>query len=443
MRGLKLVLLAIAVVVSVPMVAFAQATLSGVVKDASGGVLPGVTVEASSPVLIEKARTAITDGTGRYQIVDLRPGTYTVTFTLQSFSVVKRDGVELSGTGTTTVNADLKVGDLQETITVTGEIPTVDTQSSVRNAVLNKDIIDALPTSRNAFSLGVLIPGMNVRNGFGPVTDVGGATGPDTLALSIHGGKTEDQRLLVNGVALSTMIGGGWGGGAIPNATGLSEVAYDYSAVDASISTGGVRINFIPRDGGNRFSGTIAGNLATDGWQPDTFDTVTRASTTFPNFRASTVKTNGEFNPGASGPIVPDKVWFFASGRYQVANTYVTGMFLNKNANDPTKWTYDPDTSHPATYNRDWHVYQGRFTWQAATKHKIGITVDQEDTCTCNNNVSGLVAPEAGTEFNFPLQRFVQLDWSSPVTNRLLVEASGIHRVERWGIMHLQQGAGG
>jgi hypothetical protein len=442
MRGLKLVLLAIAVVVSVPMAAFAQATLSGLVRDASGAVLPGVTVEASSPVLIEKARTAITDGTGRYQIVDLRPGTYTVTFTLQSFSVVKREGVELSGTATTTVNADLKVGDLQETITVTGEVPTVDTQSSVRNAVLSKDLIDALPTSRNAFSLGVLIPGMNVRNGFGPVTDVGGATGPDTLALSIHGGKTEDQRLLVNGVALSTMIGGGWGGGAIPNMSGQSEIAYDYSAVDATISTGGVRINFIPRDGGNRFSGTIAGNIATDGLQPDTFRDVERGNVTFPDFRASTVKRNGEINPGFGGPIVKDRLWYFLSGRYQVANTYVTGMFHDKNAGNPNAWTYDPDLTRPATYNRDWHVYQGRFTWQAAPKHKIGITYDIEDTCTCNSNVSATTTPEAGSEFNFPLQRFVQLDWNSPLTSRLLIEASGIHRVERWGGMHLQSGAG-
>ena len=353
MRGFKLVLLGLALVVSIPMAAFAQAVLSGVVKDTSGAVLPGVTVEATSPVLIEKARTATTDGTGRYQIVDLRPGVYTVTFTLQGFSVAKREMVELTGTATTTVNADLRVGNLQETVTVTGETPTVDVQSSTRNAVLNKDIIDALPTSRNAFALGVLIPGMNVRNGFGPVTDVGGATGPDTLALSIHGGKTEDQRLLVNGVALSTMIGGGWGGGAIPNMSGQSEIAYDYSAVDATISTGGVRINFIPRDGGNRFSGTIAGNIATDGMQPDTFRTIERGSTSFPNFRASTVKKNGEFNPGLGGPLVRDKLWYFLSGRYQIANTYVTGMFHNKNAGNPQAWTYDPDPSRPATFTTD------------------------------------------------------------------------------------------
>jgi carboxypeptidase family protein len=442
MRAVKSILVALAIVVGVPWIASAQATLSGVVRDTSGAVLPGVTVEATSPVLIEKSRTAVTDGQGRYQIVDLRPGTYTVTFTLPSFSVVKRDDVVLTGTAVTTVNADLRVGTLQETVTVTGETPVVDVQSSTRNAVINKDLIDALPTSRNSFSLGVLIPGMYVRNGFAPVTDVGGSSGPDTLALNIHGGKTEDQRLLVNGVALSTMIGGGWGGGAIPNATGLSEVAYDYSAVDASISTGGVRINFIPRDGGNRFSGTIAGNIASDSLQPDTFVDVTRANKTFPDFRASTVKRNGEFNPGVGGPFVKDKLWFFGSGRYQVANTYVTGMFHNKNAGDPTKWTYEPDLARPATYNRIWHVYQGRLTWQAAPKHKIGLTYDLEDTCTCNSGVSGTVSPEAGTEFNFPLQRFVQLDWNSPLTNRLLIEASGIHRVERWGVMHLQHGTG-
>src|SRR5688572_56401 len=128
MRGLRLVLLALAMVVGIPMAAFAQATLTGIVRDTSGAVLPGVTVEASSPVLIEKTRTAVTDGTGRYQIIDLRPGSYTVTFTLQSFSVVKRDGVELAGTATTTVNAELRVGTLQETVTVTGETPTVDVQ---------------------------------------------------------------------------------------------------------------------------------------------------------------------------------------------------------------------------------------------------------------------------------------------------------------------------
>src|SRR5262245_56753577 len=123
MRRLAAFAATLAVAVLLPSFAFAQATLSGTVKDTSGAVLPGVTVEAASPVLIEKVRTTVSDGNGRYQITELRPGTYTVTFTLAGFNTVKRDGVALSGSGTTTVDPELRVGALEETITVTGEAP--------------------------------------------------------------------------------------------------------------------------------------------------------------------------------------------------------------------------------------------------------------------------------------------------------------------------------
>jgi len=103
-----------------PVSAFAQATLSGVVKDSSGAVLPGVTVEASSPALIEKSRSAVTDGTGQYRVTELPPGDYTVTFTLTGFSTIKRENVDVSGAGVITINADLKIGSVAETITVTG-----------------------------------------------------------------------------------------------------------------------------------------------------------------------------------------------------------------------------------------------------------------------------------------------------------------------------------
>src|SRR5437762_2534255 len=119
-------------VLLLPATVFAQATLTGTVKDASGAVLPGVTVEASSPALIEKTKAAVTDGTGQYRIIDLRPGTYEVTFTLTGFNTIKRDGIELTGSFVATVNAELKVGALAETITVTGETPVVDVQSAKR-----------------------------------------------------------------------------------------------------------------------------------------------------------------------------------------------------------------------------------------------------------------------------------------------------------------------
>ena len=90
-----------------PSVAFAQAVVTGVVKDASGAVLPGVTVEAASPALIEKVRSSVSDGNGQYRITDLRPGTYDVTFSLTGFSTVKREGIELAGTATAQVSAEL------------------------------------------------------------------------------------------------------------------------------------------------------------------------------------------------------------------------------------------------------------------------------------------------------------------------------------------------
>src|SRR5438093_9646100 len=128
----------VACVVLAPVSAFAQASVAGAVKDSSGAVLPGVTVEAASPALIEKVRTAVTDGTGRYRIENLRPGEYTVTFELPGFSTIKREGVELMGTSTSTISADLKVGTVEETITVTGEAPIVDVQSTSRQTVLDK-----------------------------------------------------------------------------------------------------------------------------------------------------------------------------------------------------------------------------------------------------------------------------------------------------------------
>src|SRR5687768_15573900 len=154
--------LVIAVVWLAPQVAWAQATISGVIKDPSGAVLPGVTVEASSPVLIEKVRTAITDGSGQYRIVDLRPGSYKVTFTLAGFNTVVREGVELSGEFVATVNADLPVGGLEETITVTGESPTVDVQSAKRQTTLDGEMLQAIPTARGYAGIAVLIPSMIV-----------------------------------------------------------------------------------------------------------------------------------------------------------------------------------------------------------------------------------------------------------------------------------------
>src|SRR5438105_13870642 len=175
MRVLLRVLFAgVVTLLLVPTSLFAQAAITGVVKDASGAVLPGVTVEAASPVLIEKVRSVVSDDTGQYRIVDLRPGTYAVTFTLTGFSKVTREGVELSGTFVATINADLKVGALAETITVTGQTPIVDVQSEKVQSTMNRDIIAAIPTSRNATGIMGIIPGMATTGDAGNTAGTGG-----------------------------------------------------------------------------------------------------------------------------------------------------------------------------------------------------------------------------------------------------------------------------
>jgi hypothetical protein len=401
-------------------------------------VLPGVTVEAASPVLIEKVRAATTDGTGRYTIPDLRPGVYTVTFTLPGFRTIVREGVVLSGTSTTDINAELAVGAVQETITVSGETPVVNLQSTTRQSVMDQEIVSAIPSSRTPFTVGVLIPG--VRRGAFMSQDVGGSVVQEVASLEFNNSRTSDQRMMVNGVALSSMIAGGWGGGAVPNATGTAEFAIDVSGVDAQAATGGVRINFIPRTGGNRFSGTIFGSFSHNNFASDNYtgtDVEERGLSS-----PATVKANGDFNPGFGGPIVQDRLWFFFSGRYLFAENYVPGMFYNANVNDVNNFRW-VSSGEQAYVHQDQQIYQGNLTWQASPRNKFGMTFDQENFCACATGVSATTSPEAGSDRRFPLQRFVTVDWSSPLSNRLLLEASGIHRVERWGGMHLQTGKGG
>src|ERR1700704_5681582 len=129
MAAVRKIVFVLSWLIVLPASVYAQATLAGVTKDSSGAMLPGVTIEVSSPALIEKTRSAVTDGTGQYRIVSLSAGLYNVTFTLTGFSTVKRSGIELSGNFTATVNADMKVGALEETITVSGASPMVDVQS--------------------------------------------------------------------------------------------------------------------------------------------------------------------------------------------------------------------------------------------------------------------------------------------------------------------------
>src|SRR5262245_18050593 len=249
-----------------PALASAQASITGVVKDQSGAVLAGVTVEAYSPVLVEKLRTAVTDNNGRYQIVELRPGTYAVTFTLAGFSTFKREGVVLSGAAASTVDAELRVGALEETITVTGEAPIIDVSTLTKQQVLSADLVDALPSARNYVTLARMAAGTSATgNG---ADDVGGSLIQDVGgSLLTHGSRTTDQRVTANGVNTMTLQAGGNIGGQTPDVGSAAEVTIDTNSLSADLPTGGVRINFIPRDGGNQFANSTFFTFSNEGLQ--------------------------------------------------------------------------------------------------------------------------------------------------------------------------------
>src|SRR5215813_10333247 len=247
----------------VPATARAQSTLTGVVKDASGAVIPGVTVEASSPVLIEKTRTVVTDETGGYRIVDLRPGTYSLTFTLEGFSTVTREGLELPSNFTMTVNVELKVGALQEAVTVTGASPIVDVQSTTKSQVLNRDTLDAIPSGRTIQGMGQLITGVSLNQ-----PDIGGSKAMQQTYMSAHGSGASQTTVQVDGL----LVNGIDVDGAVQNYFNSSmsqEMVYTTSGASADVSGGGVRLNMIPRDGGNRLTGSVFGGYQTKAFQTD------------------------------------------------------------------------------------------------------------------------------------------------------------------------------
>jgi hypothetical protein len=219
----------------VPAAAFAQASIEGVARDTSGAVLPGVTVEAASPALIEKVRSVVTDGAGQYKIIDLRPGTYSVTFSLQGFNALKREGIELAGAFAATINGDLRVGALNETITVTGESPVVDVQNARQQTVLGSEVLNAIPTGRTQFGNAVLVPGINST-----FQDVGGANNLAAAAssLTIHGSRGGDQRVTLAGVPTANLEISGNSSNFVPNMASVQELTVDIGAGTAEQETG-------------------------------------------------------------------------------------------------------------------------------------------------------------------------------------------------------------
>src|SRR5216684_9230964 len=252
---------AVALLAGVPTAARAQSAIAVTVRDASGAVLPGVTVEAASDVLIEKTRSVVSDSAGQYTIVDLRPGVYAVSFSLTGFQTLKREGVDLPTNFTSTINAELKVGSLQESVTVTGQSPVVDVQSAASRTVLSRDTLDSIPTGRTIQSVGQLVVGVTLN-----VPDVGGSRAMQQTYMSVHGLSSSQVTTQVDGM----MVNGLDGDGAVQNyfnSLMSQEMSYQTAGAGADVSGGGVRLNMIPKEGGNRYSGAFFGAWSDGAWQ--------------------------------------------------------------------------------------------------------------------------------------------------------------------------------
>jgi hypothetical protein len=394
-KTLVLCLLAAAVLLF-PQVARAQGSIAGAVKDPSGAVLPGVTVEASSPALIEKTRTVVTDAAGQYRIVDLPPGTYAVTFTLTGFKTVRREEIIIQGTFSAPVSAEMQVGALEETITVSGASPTVDVNSNKTQFVVDRDLLDAIPTPiRNTPSRALLLPGTSVT--------------PFVLGqytMSVHGSSSADTVIAIDGMRVNNLCGSGQYSGFYMNDAAIEEVTFTTGAESAEMQNGGMRINSTPKDGGNTFSGTFFAYGAGSGLQGDNRTEAQKATIAQPG-----IAYLWQINPSFGGPIMKDKLWFYFTYKYEDNKTYVASSQF-------------ADGSR--AYRQAMGNYSAvtRLTWQASSRDKVRFYLDRQYNGEFYNGFNTLptTTPEASTDA-WGLGWVPQVKWTQTTTNKLLLDA--------------------
>lgn len=431
----------VACLVGAHSVAWAQATVAGRVTDTSGAVLPGVTVEASSPALIERVRATVTDGSGRYRIEELRPGTYTVTFTLVGFATLSREGLIVSGSTVIPLDTEMRVGGVQETITVTGETPVVDVQSARREIALDNETLRELPGSRSYSYLVNLAPGVasNVNNV---------QSGPVFAIFPIHGGRGVESRLTVDGLNISNPPGGNQPPNFTADIGSAAEVTMVTSGGLGEYETAGLTMNIVPRQGGNSLTGLFFVSGFSEGMQSDNFTDELKsrgASQPTPATRVYDVNT------AIGGPIVEDKLWYYVSLRWQGRRQNTQNVFYNLNAGDPNSFLYEPDLSRPAFADRTWENYTPRITWQINDRNKVTGSWDEQPVCrnctgttslTGSPNFFWQTSPEADGHGEFSPQRVQQVRWTSPATNRLLLEAGFGTTYYEWGGKELDPNPG-
>jgi len=429
MTGFRIVPPGIAgTVVFLPWLAWAQAgstgAIGGVARDATGAVLPGVTVEAASPALIEKVRVAVTDDQGRYLITDLRPGPYAVTFSLTGFSSLRREGIEITTGFTATANADLRIGVLEETVTVTGASPVVDVQNVRTQTAVGREVLDDIPGARTLAGLAKLTVGAT-----GGTNDVGGNKGEGSVG-TIHG--TGAGQTMVDGLRITNPVATGTARRQAINQLSVEEVVLEYAGAYAESESGGFNVNFVTKSGGNTLSGAFSGDLSGERFQANNIssDLRNRGVRTSPKLRHIY-----DAGIGIGGPIRRDRLWFYTSHRWWGVQEEVPNSFFNRTQDTVF---YTPDTARPAFTDTTNFNSDGKITWQLSASHKLLVAAQTSRVCTpCYSQglasatgVATSTAPEASIHVKFWPQYAVQVGWASPMSPRLLLEATVVQRVD-------------
>jgi Carboxypeptidase regulatory-like domain len=396
-----------------PSLAHAQSAIAGVVKDATGALLPGVTVEARSPSLIEKTRSVVTDAQGNYKIVDLRPGTYVMTFVLEGFATVQREGLELPSNFTMTINAELKVGSIAETVTVTGDSPIVDVQSNTRAQVLPRDVLDAVPTAHTIQSVGQLVVGVTLT-----APDVGGSQAMQQTYFTVHGLGAAQTSVLMDGLIINSIQGDGAQQGYLNDAVN-QEMVYQTGGGTADAPTGGVKLSLVPREGGNTFRGTFFGGYESSSIQSDNLSSSLAAN------GVKVVDKIGlyrDLNITEGGPILRDRLWIFGSFRAFTVNKPIANTFFI-----PAGQTYancvngviscDQGIDRQTIDNGTVHL-----TWQVSPRNKFAAYMDREHKSRGAAMSPGDDPVTSAVVWNSPMYMIVTGKWTSTVTNKLLID---------------------
>jgi len=401
------------------------------VSDATGGVLPGVTIEAISPVLIEGGRVAVTDGQGRYTIINLRPGSYRMTFSLPGFTTVVREDLPLTAAGTLTINVELRVGSIEESVTVSGQSPIVDVQQATRVETLSRDFMDSLPTARNFQTIGALMPGIKLDR-----PDVGGARAMEQTYMYSHGASAYHNTIQIDGMKVNSLMYDG----VIQtyhNDAMHAEVTYQTGGFGAETLTGGIRLNMIPREGGNTLTGSGYFGGSHGGWQ---------STNNTPKLRSLGITQGDEIdlitdlNVAVGGPILRDKLWFFGSGRDQRVTEVVADSFFSvSGSKEPSRTRPVSDPSRPATQAQFVRNAMVRLTYQVSPRNKFTVYMDRifkfkehelffvrsdPDTAAQRRDVNNMIYYTA------------QAKWTSTVSSKLLLEAGYSSNIENLSIFY-------